>query len=585
VHGVFAEPARVGEGLTCDARLRAEVDGQLRGVYRLAGGAYRQLKAAGAGEVSLQGLTDGEDVHCWHRLYWAVRYARAAAAGHDKALGALRERLTAWLDGRKSGEAYAAYTAAERICSIAEVLFWSSACEPGLTEEFRLKLKQQVRRDARLLAGKVEYRLGVHNHLLNDARGLYAAGAVLPECAEGAQWQRMAFELWEHFFPLLLLEDGTLDEQSSHYHVLLCRTALEYALAARQHVRGLPEGLETKLAGMFRLANDLLRRDGTLPRFGDNSPDRIAEDLWGLMAAAHARGLLDEAPRHGRVTMLTRYYGGERGGRHEAEEGARMRLYANGGFAFLRSDSGETEVAVQASPRAKAGAHGDSGRGSFEVWHQGRVIVREPGCYLGPAGSRAGWYRSAEAQNVTSVEGLAPAVLLDEQRRMAEWYWADEGAWRYVDGQTLEFESGAFGRVRRDLRVRRRWSLDEAGEFVFEEVLSGRGELGLRSRVFLGDGRWVAQRDERGGQWVLRPAAEDGPALRLVLSLPEGAAAEVVDAQFTPEYGIEHPAQVLIWTGKLQLPCRWGMRSERGSVADRNGSVRRCAELQASTTH
>ncbi len=191
VHGVFAEPPRCGEALPCDARLRAEVEGQLRGVYRLAGGAYRQLMAAGAGEVSLSGLTDGEDVHCWHRLYWAVRYARAAWAGHDRALEALRGQLTAWLDGRKSGEADAAYTLAERICSIAEVLFWASTREPGLTEEFRLKLKQQARRDARL--GSV---LGSGRAILNLPRAVVVVVVVVvgqpPEAALARQMRKPA---------------------------------------------------------------------------------------------------------------------------------------------------------------------------------------------------------------------------------------------------------------------------------------------------------------------------------------------------------------------------------------------------------
>ncbi len=568
VHGVFAPLCVKGEKVLEDGLLAMDVDAQLRGVYRLAGGAYRPLVPPGATEVSLQGLLDSEDVHCWHRLYWAGRFARAAAAGHEKALDALIVQLTAWLDGpqKHCRESQAAYTLAERICSIAEVLFWTAAGERGLPEALTLQLKSQSRRDARLLTRRLEYHLGVHNHLLNDARGLYAAAEMLPECEESTEWRRAAFGLWEHFFPLLLLPDGTLAEQSSHYHLLLCRTALEYVLAARSAGRALPDGMKEKFTGMFRLANDLVRPDGTLPRFGDNSPDHMGEELWGLMAAAHSHGLLEETPRHSKVTMLTRYYAryyeGSAPEQARVAESGGTRLYEDGGFGFLRSADGATEVAIHANPQPAAGAHGDSGIGSFEVWRQGQVIIREPGCYLGPSCSRAAWFRSAEAQNVTSVEDLGPAVLLEDQRRMPEWYWGEAGRWQCPSPDTLLFESNAFSRLQHGMKLARRWTLGEAGELLFEEALSGRGAIGLRSRLFLGEGHWKAEEDAAGHGWLLTRQAEHGPATRLALTLPRGLTVSVEDAHFTPEYGVEHPAQVVVWSGRISLPCRWSLRSE-----------------------
>ena len=94
-------------------------------------------------------------------------------------------------------------------------------------------LKQRIWADGRLLADTVEYGLGVHNHLVNDARGLYIASAAVPERAEASAWREQAFQIWDEYFPKLVLQDGTFAEQSSHYHLLLCRTALEYWLAAR----------------------------------------------------------------------------------------------------------------------------------------------------------------------------------------------------------------------------------------------------------------------------------------------------------------------------------------------------------------
>ncbi len=162
---------------------------------------------------------------------------------------------------------------------------------------------------------------------------------------------------------------------------------------------------------MFQLANDLLRPDGSLPRFGDNSPDHTAEDLWGLMMAAHHCGLLATRPRHDVITPLTLMYCGKAPRATEASRISAGRFYPQGGFMFLRSSDGAVELTVHADPRPEARAHGDSGRGSFELWWRGQMIVREPGSILSSSNPRSSWSRSGSAQNVTCLNGLGPEFL------------------------------------------------------------------------------------------------------------------------------------------------------------------------------
>ena len=109
---------------------------------------------------------------------------------------------------------------------------------------------------------------------------------------------------------------------------------------------------------MFLLANDLLRPDGTLSRFGDNSPDHIVEDLWGLMAAAWHYGLLTDAPRHQAVTPLTLYYSElHTAPCRKAWGGSGVRIYPNGGFGILRSN--ECELMTHGDPRPVSAPHGE----------------------------------------------------------------------------------------------------------------------------------------------------------------------------------------------------------------------------------
>ena len=229
--------------------------------------------------------------------------------------------------------------------------------------------QRQIWKDAVLLAANVEFNLGCHNHLLNDARGLFLAGAALSgECEQAAPWVEQAFEIWDKYFPKLVFDDGALVEQSSHYHLLLCRTALEYYLACQRAERTLASGFESCIHSMFDLANELLRPDGSLPRFGDNSPDRTISDLWGLLAAAFHYGLLSDPPRHRAVTPLTLFYCGVYPVLPNPVQARNLRLFPKGGFAILRSADLNAELIAHGDGRNNVGTHGDAGRGTYELW-------------------------------------------------------------------------------------------------------------------------------------------------------------------------------------------------------------------------
>src|SRR5208283_3493766 len=86
VHPVFCEGgASKAEGLDLSG-IFAEADAQRRGAYRFAGGRCDRFDPE-----TVEMRADSEDVHSFHRLYWARRYAIAAAFGHEGA----RESLLA----------------------------------------------------------------------------------------------------------------------------------------------------------------------------------------------------------------------------------------------------------------------------------------------------------------------------------------------------------------------------------------------------------------------------------------------------------------------------------------------------------
>jgi len=561
---ILSSPADPSQELIGIVRLFHEVDSQCKGVFRLAGAGYHPI-------VHVDDLPDQEDRAAYHRLYWMSRYACAAALGHDRAFASLQRDWEHWLEQRwhHSSFSMAAYTMSERICSIAETLFWLDRTLEHEADWLTSQLEEQIAQDASALMLRLETHLGVHNHLLNNARALYTSSRILPHHSAALDWRATAFTLWDSYFPRLLLEDGTFDDQSSHYQLLLSRTALEYVLAARECGHALPDDLDSRVRSMFRLANDLLRPDGTLPRFGDSSPDHIVEELWGLLAAAKYHGLLEYPPRHHAVTPLTHYYCKclpvcDPVGR--CSPTSRTVLYARGGYGFLRCVRTGMEVAVHADPRADVRGHGNGGRGSFEVWLNGAVLIRQPGSFLNSLHPRFSWYRSGCGQNVTCLDGLAPGLDWETYRCLPEWYRPGGGQWE-VQQDALHFRLDSFRRRRpQPIVVERSWGFTAPGTLLFVEHIDLTAEstdsVDLNSRICLGDAPW--ERETHESQFVLSLA---GGSARMSIQTPPTVQILETPGNFIPEYGVERRARQLQLCGRVQPPFVWTLKLEALCVA------------------
>lgn len=539
------------------AYLFDEVETQRRGIYRLAGAHYQRIR-----NLDLASLPDNEQHHAYHRLCWAVRYACAAAFGHPQAASSLFQELGEWLATDWSCDQRVAYpyTTAERIASLAEVLFWIRY--RNLADEHRLikAVKQRVFLDALHLSRNVEYWLAPHNHLLNNARALYVASMVLPECGEADSWRKLAFQLWDENFDQLVMKDGSFGEETSFYLFMNCRTALEYVLAARRCNHAFPEGLLERLKLMLELGNDLLRSDGSLPRFGNSSPDHTIRDLWGLVTAAHIHNLLLSAPRDTRVTPLTIYYCNAPSPIQSASKVASVRLYPEGGWAFLRRPELDAELVINGDTGSMTRGHGDCGRGSFELWWRGTLLIREPGnpTYNLPARH---WYRGGQGQNVTCLNGLPPGISHEYQERMPDWYCSvQDGSWQLMR-EGVVFHCKGFRRLPSPVDWARQWVWQAPRRLVMHEKLQGQGSVQLDSYLHLGDAPWSSFGSSEWRCNLPKNAHHPG-RVRMVLATPVGTDTLRLPAPFAPEYGAEKLGSMLSISGKVQLPVSWSVTWE-----------------------
>lgn len=516
--------------------------GSPEGTFRAAGGRRAPFPSTASR------FGDVEDAHAWDRLSWALE------PGSERTLA----ELSRWLDAPLSEQARHPYTVSERICALAQIV---GTIGDSLPNEVARKALRRLLDDANRLAHEFETHLGAHNHLLNNARALCAASRLVSDPRKASLWLGRARETWDDLWPKLLLDDGVFGEQSSHYHALLTRTLLDYVRDAREVGRPLPAGMAERARAMCRVTNALMRTDGSLPLFGDISPDLPTSWLRGLPRVCERAGLLDEPVRDsapGYAAGASAFFR-ERASESPAapsaaaDQGWQSRFFPSGGLLFAVHPNSSLELAAHGDPRPASACHGDAGRGSFEIWFRGRPIVVDGGMPTYRPGDVRESFRGAAGQNVVSIDDLAPALLQDQARDLPRWYVdsLEGGAWQ-MDSSGATFTWHGFRRRRPGLTWIRtfRWS---GARLDIEDRLEGwTGQARVEARVHFGERGWA------------HPAHElftiDGCRARLVA--PPDWPIALVEMAHAFDYGVLAEGQGIRMSGPLQLPASWSWSFE-----------------------
>jgi hypothetical protein len=224
---------------------------------------------------------------------------------------------------------------------------------------------------------------------------------------------------------------------------------------------------------------------------------------------------------------------------------------------FLRSEDRSAELTVHADPCSEARAHGDSGRGSFELWWRGQVVVKEPGSILSSSNARSAWSRSALAQNVTSLNGLPPGVTLEERKFLPSTYANQGGNWVVRREREIGIRWNGFHRIREDIVLWRTWNFDKAHNLNLEERIDGTGGVRFESRLCLGDGCWKLYTNQSNRIAQVRWTGAARRSVLIDLDLPPEVTPTLTAGWYFPEFGTEKRASVLVLSGRVVLPARW----------------------------
>ncbi|MCF7822766.1 MAG: heparinase II/III family protein [Candidatus Marinimicrobia bacterium] len=512
------------------------------------------FRAAGGKRLPLNNPSDDvQDKHAWHRLYWLL----------DSSAEQTDAFLEHWLKEDLDQIAMHPYTVSERIHNMCE---WIGGNK--VSDDLLEPLIDQIFNDAAWLNSHVESKLGIHNHLLNNARALYIAATIFEEDARSRIWLETARSLWVTLWPRLILADGCFAEQSSYYHILMTRTVLEFLAAAQLHDWILPDNFMEKAERMGRITNLLMRTDGSFPIFGDASPDMPSVWLRGLPQVCFDAGLMTDSVRDGirayaggvshigSAILTSQKNGVENSG---GPSGWSHEHFNEGGFLFCRNDKLGLELSAYGFTGSELHGHSDTGQGSFEIWWKGRKIVIDGGVPVYGTSEAALFFKGGRGQNGITLDGIPPVPLKSDSVHLPTWYTFlhKQGEWKVIDGEA-EFTCFGFSRYHSEIIWRRTWKWEAQSISIIDYICGLNRKTAFRAYLHFGENEWEVIGKDRfqNKNCILNIAGADSTKSSLV------------KMSHSPDYGNIKESQGIIVSDQIKssLSLRWTFDFSSGNT-------------------
>ncbi len=240
------------------------------------------------------------------------------------------------------------------------------------------------------------------NHRTIELYAIFMAAVVFPELKDAAEWLHFARQELVRNIQTDLLEDGVHCEMSTDYHHLVLRNYLGILTLAHLNQIAMPAAFEERLQAGLEFAKAVHKPDGTIPSLSDGDARSFVDVL--LQGYQHFG---DEELR----------YVATAGTQGRAPQ-PRARLFANSGYAILRSgwgDQGEAYtderyLVFDCGPLG-AGNHGHLDMLSIEMAAYGQSLIVDPGRHTyheaPPDSGETNWrrlFRGTSYHNTVTVD-------------------------------------------------------------------------------------------------------------------------------------------------------------------------------------
>jgi hypothetical protein len=514
-----------------------------------------------------------------NRHQWLLDLGQAwRLTGDEKYATCFVERLKDWIERNP-------YTRGINWCSALETamrsLSWLWALvlfrdAPALTPDRFQALLGELQRHAVFIERYLSHYFAPNTHLTVEALALYTMGTLLPELQGGTRWRSLGRRILLEQLPLQVPKGGVFFEQSTRYQYYTAELYLYFAVLAARNDDPLPGLVRDRLGEMLHVLLDLRRPDGTVPQIGDTDGGwlcpllrREVGDYRAIFSTAAL--FLDDpqlawaagSPTHEAFCFLGRAAVKDwENLSPEPPPTRKLVVHGAGDYVVMRtgwtSDSHQLIFDTGTFGCPYSGAHGHADLLAIQCSAFGENYLVDPGtgCYTADSLWRE-HFRSTRAHSTVRVDDL------DQAETNGPFAWVDRpsaeltGTEDRPDRQFAAAQHQAYTRLPDPVVHRRRiWLLDSSLWLIVDELLgTTRHAVELRFQFAP-----LPVRHEHHG-WIRAQGRSSNLLMKTFASTELNADLVSGDLSppagwYSPNYGQQVPAPVLVITASADLPLR-----------------------------
>ncbi len=376
---------------------------------------------------------------------------------------------------------------------------------------FAPTLASEMHRGARMLRDNIEHDLD-NNHVIANAKALAFVGTLLQQ-----SYARDGFNLlWEQL-RVQVRDDGMHVENSTSYHFLVWRDAMETCALARQYAIEIPNDVVERLAAMKIFLDAVRLPDGTFPLLNDSVNEQDKNEMV--------------------FDSFEKMFSGEKIFQKNLSP---LFLFQDSGYGILRANDTQLVFDAGALGPDWCPGHGHADTLSFELFAFGKPRIVDIGTYQYQAGGWRDYFRGTAAHNTIQVDGLDSSEVYGSFRvgRMANARMWAENDW--VCG-----EHDGYTRLREPITHTRKIQLCDAHTILIRDEIRGRGGHAYVSRFHLAPNAHANVLDKK-----MRVVFEDGAVMEIEFQGVEGLL-EIEQGWYSPTWYTKFPIEVieLKWRG------------------------------------
>ena len=441
--------------------------------------------------------------------------------------------------------------------------FFIMADSPAMPPSFRDDWLRGLSLSGRHIENYLSTYFSPNTHLLGEGVALLFIGTLCPEIAAAERWKQRGWEIILQQAAGQVLSDGWHFEQSTYYHVYALDFFLHAAVLASLNDVPIPPEFDRTLEKMLETLC-FLGRAGTPPGLGDDDGGRVFDParnrsehlLDPLSTGAVLFGRGDFKSVAGELREETLWLLGQPGAQQfdrlaaETPTAASSALSASGLY-LMAAEGGKQQLIIDTGAQgASTAGHGHADALSITVNSNGRPLLIDPGAceYVG---SERNIFRGTRSHSTLVVDDT------DQAETKGPFAWTKLPSVRadgWINGSTFDLFVGSHGGYRRLQHpvVHHRWVFSLKSEFwLVRDLAKGRGQHQI-------DIFWHLSPDlsAREGSAETFLDSEGQSGLRIVAAA-DGWSRRLVQACWSPNYGVKKPAMVLQFSRMATLPAEF----------------------------